>query len=365
MNVIDMLLKKDKRFIWQRQAEDGSGWQTAPFPEELLKKVSADSSLLGRRNIRGAILPAKSRIVVKEAARFWPSFAQGLGSFQLRSLSKHRADLTTRWQRGTDIGPATTVSSDKQLIRFTVPPAATDSDDLLIEAGADNKDAVFLGVHQMLDRSELFARLKGDGVEIGPGPKPQALPRWNRRVRYVEQATPEMWQSLYGKETPTPVDKNLWKRYVVGTADHIPAKEASLDFIFSSHVVEHLANPLGHLAYWASLLKPGGAVVAVIPDRDGCQDYRFPACSVVDIVAEWKSGGMQVTPEHFRRWGQTQMPGSTVEELMSSGRSIHVHFYTAASMAQLLAQTSSQIGFRRFSITNEPNHKDFFVVLEK
>jgi ABC-type glutathione transport system ATPase component len=90
-----------------------------------------------------------------------------------------------------------------------------------------------------------------------------------------------------------------------------------------------------------------------------------PRWKVADIIAEWKAGGMQVTPEHFRRWGQTQMPGSTVEELMSSGRSIHVHFYIAASMDQLLAQTSSQIGFRRFSITNEPNHKDFFVVLEK
>jgi ubiquinone/menaquinone biosynthesis C-methylase UbiE len=157
----------------------------------------------------------------------------------------------------------------------------------------------------------------------------------------------------------------LWDRYVVGTADNIPAEEASLDFIFSSHVVEHLANPLGHLAYWAKLLKPGGLVVAVIPDKDGCQDYAFAPSTVAEIMAEWEAGSMQVTIEHYRRWGKIQMPGSTAEALMESGRSIHVHFYTPAFMANLLAQTVARLGFQRFTVTSQPNHKDFHVVLEK
>ena len=365
MNVIDMLLKPDKRFNLQEQAKDGSGWKTVAFPKELLRKFSADSSLLARRNVRGVSIPPGSRILVRDAALYWPNFVKGLGTFQVRSTSGAAAELTVGWQKGEDKGPATTVSSRSELVRFTVPPAQPDYNDLVIAAFEGNSAPVFLGVHQMLNRAELFSRMKGSGVEIGPGPKPQALPRWNRRVRYVEQATPDMWQSLYGKETPTPVNKNLWKRYVVGTADKIPAEKASLDFIFSSHVVEHLANPLGHFAYWASLLKPGGFVAAVIPDRDGCQDYSFPASTVDEIVQEWKLGSMEVSVDHFRRWGRIQMPKSTVEELMASGRSIHVHFYTPATMADLLAQTAAQLGFQRFSITNQPNHKDFFVVLEK
>ena len=50
---------------------------------------------------------------------------------------------------------------------------------------------------------------------------------------------------------------------------------------------------------------------------------------------------------------------------MASGRSIHVHFFSPAIMAELLVQTAAQPGFQRFSITNQPNHKDFFVLLEK
>lgn len=365
MNVIDMLLKPDKRFVLQHNAEDSSGWASVPFPRELLKKYSSDSSLLSRRNVRGVAIPARSRILVKDAALYWPNFVRGLGTFQMRSTSSKPSELTIGWQCGEDKAPVTIVSSGTDMVRFSVPPAPAGYNDLVIAAGAENSAPVFLGVHRMLDRAELFSRMKGDGVEIGPGPKPQALPTWKRRVQYVEQATPDMWQTLYGKETPTPINKNLWKRYVVGTADKIPAEKGSLDFIFSSHVVEHLANPLGHFAYWATLLKPGGFVAAVIPDRDGCQDYTFPASTVDEIVAEWRVGDMQVTPEHFRRWGKVQMPNSTVEELMASGRSIHVHFYTPSTMANLLGQTAAQLGFQRFSITNQPNHKDFFVVLEK
>ncbi len=366
MNVIDMLLKPDKRFAFQRNAGDGTGWQTIPFPKELLRKFPASASQLNSPLVRGCAVPIRSRIYVRDAALYWPNFVRGLGTFQIRGTTEAPAQLQVWWQKGDARGPVTVATSaSTRMLRFDVPPAHEDYPDLVIAAGEDNTAEVFLGVHQMLNRAELLSRMSGEGVEIGPGPKPQALPDRNRRVRYVEQATPAMWQSLYGKETPTPVNKDLWDHYVVGTADNIPAKKESLDFIFSSHVVEHLANPLGHFAYWSSLLKSDGFVAAVIPDRDGCQDYAFPASTVEEIVAEWRGGSMQVTPEHFRRWGSVQMPKSSVEDLMKSGRSIHVHFYTPASMAELLARTATQIGFQRFAITNQPNHKDFFVVLEK
>jgi SAM-dependent methyltransferase len=365
MNVLDMLLKPDKRFAFQQNEGDGAGWKSVPLSEKLVKKFPAGSALLRRRNVRGIALPAGSRIVVKDAALYWPHFAMGQGIFQIRSTSDAPATLVVGWHKGEAMGPAVVVSSSAQLRRFEVPPSGAHHGDLVIAAGESNTCPVFLGVYEMLNRAALISRLRGRGVEIGPGPRPQALPTWRRKVSYVEQATPDAWQSLYGRETPTPVNRKLWDRYVVGTADNIPAEEASLDFIFSSHVVEHLANPLGHLAYWAKLLKPGGLVVAVIPDKDGCQDYAFAPSTVAEIMAEWEAGSMQVTIEHYRRWGKIQMPGSTAEALMESGRSIHVHFYTPAFMANLLAQTVARLGFQRFTVTSQPNHKDFHVVLEK
>jgi hypothetical protein len=365
MNVVDMLLKPDRNFFLQQKPKFGLKWVSVPFPKEFLKKFPTNDALMNRRYVRGIALPPETRILIKDAALFWPNFVYGLGTFLIKSTSDHPSSLKVSWQSDEDTGVESVIQSHKEMIRFTVPPAPEGCNDLVITAGIENLHSVFLGVHQILDRGELFSRMKGHGVEIGPGPKPQVLPAWRRRVLYVEQATPDMFQKLYGKETPTPVDKNLWKHYVIGTADDIPAEKNSLDFIFSSHVVEHLANPLGHFEYWASLLKPGGFVAAVIPDRDGCQDYSFPASSVSEIIAEWRSGNMLVTTEHFKRWGEIRMPKVSVEELAASGRSIHVHFYTPSSMANLLGQTAAQVGFQRFSITSQPNHKDFFLILEK
>lgn len=365
MNIIDMLLKPDKRFFLQEKPEGEHSWLSVPFPKDLVKKYSTDGKLLSRRHVRGIALPKNTRILIKDAALYWPNFVQGLGTFLIKNISGQPSSLKVSWQSGENTGEEKEIQSHREMTRFAVPSAPDGYHDLVITAGADNLTPVFFGVHQLLNRAELFSRMKGEGVEIGPGPKPQALPTWRRRVQYIEQATPDMWQRLYGKETPTPVDKTLWKRYVVGSANNIPAEKSSLDFIFSSHVVEHLANPLGHFEYWASLLKPGGFVAAVIPDRDGCQDYVFPASPINEIITEWRNGNMEVTAQHFKRWGEVRMPKMSVEELMASGRSIHVHFYTPSTMAELLGQTAAQLGFQRFSITNQPNHKDFFVVLEK
>lgn len=365
MNIIDMLLKPDKRFLFQCRTDPAQAWTTIPFPKECFRKYPASSSVFGRNQVRGVALPPNSRVLVKDAALYWPDFVAGLGNFQIRSTSDKSAEISIFWQSGEFKSLIMRVASKAEMTRFAVPAAANGLNDLVIEAGEGNIAPVFLGVHQVLDRSELFSRMNGNGVEIGPGPKPQVLPTWRRRVRYVEQATPDMWQTLYGAETPTPINRSLWRRYVVGTADKIPAEPASLDFIFSSHVVEHLANPLGHLAYWATLLKPRGIVAAVIPDRDSCQDYAFPASRLSDFIEEWRHGGMEVTREHFAKWGSVQMPNTPVEEIMESGRSIHVHFYTPANTAELLGQTSAQLGYRRFTVTNSPNHKDFFIVLEK
>ena len=44
----------------------------------------------------------------------------------------------------------------------------------------------------------------------------------------------------------------------------MPVPDNSLDFIFGSHVFEHLANPIGHLKRWHAKLKPGVTLMHVI-----------------------------------------------------------------------------------------------------
>ena len=48
----------------------------------------------------------------------------------------------------------------------------------------------------------------------------------------------------------------------------------NLDYIYSSHCLEHLNDWVSTIGYWASILKPGGVLFLYLPHRD--QEYWLP-----------------------------------------------------------------------------------------
>jgi SAM-dependent methyltransferase len=51
----------------------------------------------------------------------------------------------------------------------------------------------------------------------------------------------------------------------------------SLDFVHSSHCLEHMRNPSVALDNWLRILKPGGHIVCLIPDEDLYEQGQFPS----------------------------------------------------------------------------------------
>ena len=375
MNLLELITKNDPNVQVQVWNPASATWIAHETPRSLISKIIMPRRLkfcgwqpqLLQDKVRGLLLRSGMRVVVKQAGKYWPNFAQGEGIFKFRSNGETKVNVIAGWSEGSHdtLSPQIEFVASTKLAEITVPPTNGTALDLVIQVPLQKGAKLFFGIHRLLDRNELYARCKGQGVEVGPGPKPQILPDAQTCVKYVEQATPDQWQLLYGKDTKVPVNPDLWQLYVVGNADNIPAIPDSLDFVFSSHVIEHLANPLGHLAYWASLLKPGGVVIGVIPDRSGCKDYVFEPSTVEELDAEYRQGSMTPTLAHYQRWAKYRAPNSDPAEILNSGRSIHVHFYTPESMVNVLKKMHKELGFRKYSVTSEHNHKDFFVVLEK
>lgn len=50
-----------------------------------------------------------------------------------------------------------------------------------------------------------------------------------------------------------------------GDAMHLPKREDGWDFVFSSHCLEHLVDPIGALEHWRECLKPGGVLLLYLP----------------------------------------------------------------------------------------------------
>lgn len=63
-----------------------------------------------------------------------------------------------------------------------------------------------------------------------------------------------------------------------GDAQYLPGvPDESLDFVHSSHCLEHMRDPFVALGNWARVLKEGGHMVVIVPDEDLYEQGIFPS----------------------------------------------------------------------------------------
>ena len=248
------------------------------------------------------------------------------------------------------------------VLPWPVEPIAGDLD---LEIYCSGRAPAFIASHFDLDRSLLFDRCKGKGAELGPGPNPHILPSDATDIIYVEQKSPEEWVSLYGEHYKMAFDPALAPHYVVGEAHAIPAAPESLDFIYSSHVFEHLVNPLGHLQIWSGLLRKGGEVLMVIPDYIGSKDYLADPTGLDEILAEYRAGQFAPSAHHYERYAKARSSPDKATVLQVANASIHMHYYTNENMSALLQLAVEDGYFEKYSIIHSANAKDFHVIAVK
>lgn len=89
--------------------------------------------------------------------------------------------------------------------------------------------------------------LKGEGIDIGCGPDP-----------IMPNATP--FDLIHG-------DANEISKYI----------QREYDFVFSSHSLEHMHDPVLAIQEWWKLVKPEGHLIFIVPDEDLYEQGYFPS----------------------------------------------------------------------------------------
>jgi SAM-dependent methyltransferase len=85
----------------------------------------------------------------------------------------------------------------------------------------------------------------------------------------------------------------------VSEAWAIKVPDASYDFVMSSHMLEHSANPIRVLAEWRRLLKPGGYLLLVLPEGRSTYDRRRPVTTLEHLVDDFNRSTPESDPTHF------------------------------------------------------------------
>lgn len=125
----------------------------------------------------------------------------------------------------------------------------------------------------------------GLGVEIGPSHNPVAPRKDGYHVEVIDHLTRDQLVSKYeghgvALENIEEVDY-VWRgeKYT-----ELTGKSKYYDWIIASHVIEHSPDLIGFLVGCDGILKDGGVVSLVVPDKRFCFDHYRPITGLGKIV---------------------------------------------------------------------------------
>ncbi len=151
-----------------------------------------------------------------------------------------------------------------------------------------------------------------------------------------------------------------------GDACDLPFEDSSLKYVATSHVIEHVANPLAAFREWCRVLQHNGIIYMVVPDRQKTFDHTRPLTSIEHMIDDFHRETTQVDGTHIDDFvfgvdwtlfspdtpeseiqTQQEAKAQAYREAISQGMEINIHFHTfePASMRQLLEATKDQTGF--------------------
>ncbi len=79
---------------------------------------------------------------------------------------------------------------------------------------------------------------------------------------------------------------------IVASGDKLPVKDESVDFVISSHMIEHIFNPLGALREWHRVIKKGGYIFTIAPITAQVPDETRPTTTLDELIKR-DTGGIK------------------------------------------------------------------------
>ena len=196
-------------------------------------------------------------------------------------------------------------------------------------------------------RECLAADLTGTGLEIGAGASPFPVPL-PCRVLYGDRLS---YEQLTAEPYPGQRTCDLVVPEVLTEFDHISGvADESLDFLIACHVIEHTRNPLGSIAAAWRVLRPGGRLLLVIPDKEQTFDRDRPLTPLSHLLEDFHHPDRMRDLDHYREFYRFSIPVPDVVLEETARRNfveeyaIHYHVWTHDSFATMLAALPAEAG---------------------
>jgi predicted SAM-dependent methyltransferase len=136
----------------------------------------------------------------------------------------------------------------------------------------------------------------GGGLEVG-GPSPVfrgrgVLPVYST-IDHLDNcnfSSNTAWEGQItgGKTFKYDSRKNPGSQYISEASDLGEVRSGTYDFLLSSHVLEHLANPLRGLHEWLRVLKESGNLILLVPHYRATFDHQRPVTKLEHLIDDFE-----------------------------------------------------------------------------
>lgn len=148
----------------------------------------------------------------------------------------------------------------------------------------------------------LFDFSEGRGVEIGPLHAP-VIAKDAADVVYVDLFDRERLVERYSDDPLVDTDRIPWVDFPLrgrggrlSTLEEVLNGSAPYDWVFASHVIEHVPDLVGWLRGLHHVLKEDGVIVLAVPDRRYCFDVHRPQTTIGQVLQAYWAGDRVPSP---------------------------------------------------------------------
>lgn len=138
-------------------------------------------------------------------------------------------------------------------------------------------------------------------------------------------------------------DDKAGYQYIAEGSDLSQIPADSYDFLLSCHSLEHVANPIKAVFEWARVLKKGGELILILPDKDNTFDHRRPYTTFEHLVNDYNNNIGEEDTTHFEEVLQLHDEQNiSAEEFKKrvisnmQWRSVHHHVFSFAVVSKML-----------------------------
>jgi len=194
-------------------------------------------------------------------------------------------------------------------------------------------------------RRHFSKQLSGRGLEIGPLHRPM-VKHSGMKVEYIDRYSVKDLREHY----PELRDLPLVEADILGDAQTLDnIEDNSYDFLISAHVIEHMRDPIGAVQQWCRVVKPGGKLYLIVPDKRMIFDRNRVRTTLEHLILDYRNPNLERDYEHFLDYARFvhEKEGASAlkeaERLIEMDYSIHFHVFIPSDVKRLLGWVAENV----------------------